>query len=421
MSEKKQSGVLFHCLHHGQWPLLLISPALSFISSINMIRRGEIRACWAIPIIMGLIAYLFPPFADFARVESRIIEMLDLPLSSVIALNGDVIVTSFEYFFLKNSIPIELFRFIYTFAVYYSLTSIYVDINKTYSLSAKQSFCVWAFLFFLIEFFGFIDNIRTIFIRVMLFFCMYHFYFKKEEKYRYYSLLLLPVHFAYFPIILLFFFSKYLITNVSRTVRVLVTVLLLIGGLGVSFIDLSSVLSILNLGDTLNQRMLAYTEGEWSSGGESLNNQSLAYKIYIALLSIKWYYLMFVYCKARYRSSFDIFTVFVGALCLFTISIPVLFGRYAGFYNMAMALFVILGYLNGHIRQKEMNTYLLLSLFNVFLDLYSNWNCLVNGNIYFLFLPLPLALFQTYDFVEWRNAHLSEDFNKIINGGFLSR
>lgn len=409
------------CFNHGQWPLMLLSPALCFVSSVSRIRKGEVRACWAVPFVMGLMAFLFPPFADFARVESRIMEMLDLPLISVIALNGDIVVTSFMFFFLKHNIPIEFFRFIYTFVVYYVITGIYVDINKTYSLSVKQSFCIWAFLFLSIEFFGFIDNIRTIFVRVMLFYCMYHFYIKKEDRYRYYSLLLLPVHFAYFPIVLLFFASKYVKTKISWKVRTIVTFFLLIGGLGVSYIDLSSVFLSLNLGDALNRRVLAYTEGEWSSGGESLGNQSLAYKIYIALLSIKGYYLMYVYCRARYRSPFDFFTVMVGVICLLTISIPVLMGRYSGFYSMAMSLFVLLGYLYGYIRQREMNIYLSLSLFNVFLDLYSNWNCLVNGNIIFLFLPLPLALFQTYNFSEWRDGHLSEDFNKIINGGFLSR
>lgn len=412
---------LLKCFKHGQWPLLLLSPALCFVSSIIKIRKGEIRACWAIPFIMGLMAYLFPPFADFARTEADIIELLDYPLGTVIALRGDIVITSIEYFFLKNGIPIEIFRFLYTFIGYYFITKIFVDIIKKRKLSRQSVFFVWLFLFLLIEFFGYIDNIRTIFVRIMLLYCMYQYYFNNHNKYRYYSLLLISVHFAYFPIILLFFFSKYIYVDFSRSIRVLLVIALFLGEFLTDYFNIPSFITALDFGDTLNKRILVYTEGEWSSGGESAEHLSFAYKIYITLSSLSKNFLMYIFCKTKYIHKILRFITVLGLLCFITISVPVLYGRYMGFYSFALALFVLYGYCNGLIAEKHMKVYLFLCLFTVALDIYANWNCLVNGNIFYIFLPLPLALIQTYNFSEWRANHLDDDYNKILNGSFLSR
>ena len=412
---------LVDCFRHGQWPIFLLSPAICFVSSIIKIRKGEIRACWAIPFVMGVFAYLFPPFADFARNEARILDMLNMPLSEVILLNGDIVVTTLEYIFLKNGIPIELFRFLYTFIVYYFYTKIFVDIVINSKLDIKKIFYVWVFLFLQIDFFAYIDNIRTIFVRLMLTYCAYQYFFNHRNKYRYYALILIPVHFAYFPIILGFFFSKFIRISVSRNLRIILIVVLFLAMLIPNNVNVLSYFSALNLGDTINNKILAYTEGEWSAGGESFNSKSLAFKIYSALSSLSGYYLLFVYCKSKYGFSIEHYSSILLFLCILTLSVPVLFGRYIGFFHLAVALFVLYGYLNGNVKQKQINIYLLLCLFKVALDVYANWNCLVNGNVFFLFLPLPIALLQTYNFAEWRLQHLADDFNKIINGGFLSR
>lgn len=412
---------LSKCLNHGQWPLLLLSPGVCFVSSIIKIRKGEIKACWAIPFIMGLIAYLFPPFADFARTEDGIIELLDLPLGTVIALRGDIVITSIEYFFLKNGIPIEIFRFLYTFIGYYFITKIFVDIVNKSKLSRQSVFFVWLFLFLLIEFFGYIDNIRTIFVRIMLLYCMYQYFFNYHNKYRYYSLLLISVHFAYFPIILLFFFSKYICFDFSRSFRVILVLALFVGEFLTDYINISSFITALDFGDTLNKRILVYTEGEWSSGGESAEHLSFAYKIYCTLASLSNYYLMYIFCKSRYNHKLLRYTIVLGLISLMTLSVPVLYGRYKGFFYFALALYILYGYCNGMVTLKRMKIYLLLCVFAVVLNIYAYWNCLVNGNLIYIFLPLPLALYQTYNFVEWRISHLDDNFDKIINGGFLSR
>ena len=413
--------VSFNCLKHGQWPVLLLSPALCLITSIRAIKKGDVRACWAIPFVMGLIAYLFPPFADFARTENDILELLDLPLSAVIALRGDLVLTAIEYFFLKNGIPIEFFRFLYTFIGYFFITKIVVDITKKQSLSSYTFFYVWLFLFFQVEFFGYIDNIRTIFVRLVLLYCMYQYFFNNLERYRYYSLLLIPVHFAYFPILLLFFISKYIIINFSRKIRILVVAGLFFGWVLSDYINVPALFSGINFGDAINKRILVYTEGEWSSDGESSNSLSFAYKIYTSLASLGSYYIMFVFCKAKYNFNIERFSILLGIVCLMTLSIPVLFGRYIGFFHLTIILFVLYGYCNGLIKQKQMKVYLALCMFKMLLDIYAYWNCIVNGNLFYVFLPLPLALFQTYNFAEWRDHHLADDFDKIVNGGILSR
>ena len=413
--------ILSKSFKNGQWPLLLLSPALCFISSVSRIKRGEVKASWTIPFIMGLIAYLYPPYADFARTENGIIELLDYPLSTVIALRGDIILTTFEYFFLKNGIPIEIFRFFYTYIGYYYITKVFEDITKKKTLSHRTIFNIWLFLFLLVEFFGFIDNVRTIFVRIMLLYCMYQYYFNNKNRYRYYALLLIPVHFAYFPILLLFFFSKYLSFDFSKSVRFIIIILLLFSDFFLDHFNLISLFSRVNMGDVLNNRILAYTEGEWASGGENLNSYSFAYKVYITLISLSKYYLMLLFCKAHYRHSIERFIIVLGIVCLLTSSVPVLFGRYMGFFTFSISLYVLYGYSNGFIKQTQMTAYLFLCCFNISLDIYAYWNSLVNGNVIYILLPLPLALFQTYNFIEWRDGHLSDDFNTIVNGGFLSR
>lgn len=420
MNKNKNIGFL-NCFEHGQWFMLFLSPALCFVTSLFKIRNGEVKASWVIPFVMGVFAYLFPPFADFARGEDKILEYINLPLETIIVLRGDIVFTSCEYFFLKFHLPIELFRFLYTFFVYYFYTKIFVDITRDFHFTSKKVFCVWVFLFMQISFFAYIDNIRTIFIRLMLGYCMYQYFFKEKDKYRYYSLLLMFVHFAYFPIILLFFFTKYFTFCVSRYFRVCMIVLLLVGVLLLDSIDITNFVSGLNFGDAINQRIMAYTEGEWSVDGESFNNQSLAFKIYKSLSSLSVYYLIYLYCKVKYSFKLERFSILLIVMCIFTISIPVLFGRYVGFLYMALGFFILYGYIHGLVKQNQIVIYLFLCLFTTILNVYAYWNCLVNGNVIYLFTPLPIAMLQTYDFYEWSNKHLDDDFNKIINGGYLSR
>ena len=272
-----------------------------------------------------------------------------------------------------------------------------------------------------IEFFGFVDNIRTIFVRIILFYCMYQYFIRDINKYRYYSLFLIPVHFAYFPILLLFFFSKYFVFKFSRRTRVFVIVTYFLGGVISDFVNLSAILSLFDLGEALNKSVMVYTEGEWSSEGDSMNSYSLAFKIYSRLSSLGQLYLMFAICKLRCYCNVGDFCVLLGLLCMVTVSIPVLAGRYYGFFNIAISLFFLFGYINGLIKHEQMKIFCVLCLLKIALDIYAYWNSLVNGNVIFVFLPLPLALFQTYNFVEWRNNRLTEDFNSFVNGSFLTR
>ncbi len=420
-NKNKRQITILDCFRHGQWPVLILSPAICFVTTVMRLRKGDIKASWAIPFIMGMFAYLFPPFADFARAENQISELINLPLSEIILLRGDIVVTSCEYFFLKYHIPIEIFRFLYTFVVYYFYTKIFIDITRESSFKKKKIFYIWLFLFMQISFFAFIDNIRTIFVRLMLGYCMYQYFFKSINKYRYYSLLLGFVHFAYFPILFVFFLSKYIKIELHRYLRLCLIILLIIGAFFLDGIDVTNYLTGFNFGDAINNKIEAYTEGEWSADGDSFNNKSLAFKIYNLLASLSLYYLVYLYCKVKYKFNLEHFSSPLILLCILTISIPVLFGRYVGFLYLALGFFVLYGYIHGYIKEMQMKMYLILSIFTTLLNIYAYWNCLVNGNVIYMFLPLPFALLQTYDFNDWRIKHLDEDFNKIIKGGFLSR
>lgn len=398
-----------------------MSPAICFANTICKIRSGDIRACWTVPFIMGMFAFLFPPFADFARAYDAVLSRSQLPLLEVIILGGDMFVTTFMYVFIKLGIPVEFFRFLYTFFVYYLITKIYVDITNKYQLTTKKQFYIWVFLFMQVEFFGYIDNIRTIFVRIGLLYCAYQFYFNGSNKHRYYSLFLVLIHYAYFPIVFLFFFSKYIKIKLSPTVRNLLIIFLLFGSSITSMFDLSGILSAFNFGDTINNRVMAYTEGEWSAGGDTMTDYSAAYMLYTLLLSLGSYYLLFLFAKTRTTYKLERFINPLMILCAFTITIPVMYGRYIGFFYIFSGLIVLNAFLANKVSMWEIRIYLWLCLFNTALNTFAYWNCLVNGHEIFMFLPIPVELFQTYDFTAWCQQHLSADFNELMNGNFLSR
>lgn len=403
------------------WVELFISPAWCFISSISQIRRGNISAIWTIPYIMGLIAFLFPPFADFARSFSRVYEGQDLPLVQVILLCGDIVLPTFEYVFLKLGIPIEFFRFLYTFVVYHIINKIFVDLTSKYQLPQKKFFYVWVFLFMQIEFFAYIDNIRTIFVRLMLLYCGYQYFINNLNKYRYWACLLCVVHYAYFPIIFLFFISKYLKFKVTRIKKIVLIFSILFSSSLSNYIDLVSFVQTINMGNEINNRIVSYTTGEWSADGDSMNSYSRLYYIYVFLIQISVYLLWYIYAKMKFNFRLENFIVPLALLCFICGSIPVMAGRYIGFFNVYVALLVLIGYLENKITNNQMRFYIMSCIFTTFVNVYSNWNCLVNGHVFYLLFPVPIALFQTYDFVEWCTLHLTDDFNKIINGNFLSR
>lgn len=411
------------CFNHGMWGQLFLCPAYCFIIALTRIRKGNIKAAWVIPFIMGFFAYLFPPFADFARAYDQVIQLKDLPLSQVIILRGDIVVTTFEYLFLKLNLPIEIFRFIYTFTAYYYITKIFIDVaqSKKFKLNNKQKYLIWIFLFMQIDFFAYIDNIRTIFVRIMIVYCAYQYYFNNSDKHRYYSLILVIVHYAYFPIIGLFFISKYFNLRLTRKRKLLFLYFFFFSSSFSQFIDLSSLFSLINFGDTINSRIISYTEGEWSADGDSLNSMSKLYHIYVFLLSISSYYNIYLFYKSKKIFKINTFLIMLLCLCVPFSMIPVMYGRYIGFLHIFIAFYIFQSYLYKGISKRHFKICLLLYGFNTILNIYSNWNCLVNGNIIFLLFPIPILLFQTYNFSNWCKLHLADDFNKIINGNFLSR
>ena len=91
------------------------------------------------------------------------------------------------------------------------------------------------------------------------------------------------------------------------------------------------------------------------------------------------------------------------------------------FFNTALQLNILYSYAQNNITKKQMDTFIWLCVLNTTLNVYANWNCLVNGNVWYLLVPLPFALFQTYNFEEWCRLHLVNDFNKIINLSIFSR
>jgi len=407
-------------MNNGQWASFLFSPAFCFIDTLRKIRYGNIKASLIIPFIMGLFAFLFPPFSDFARIYERAIATQNMSLPDIIAYCGDIVLPTIMYYFVKFEIPIEIFRFIYTFYLYYLITKVFIDICQKHSLNNKEIFFVWVFIFMQIQFFSYIVNIRTIFVRISLFYCAYQYFFNNSNRHRYYSLLLIFFHYAYFPIILSFFISKYFSFRINRFLKIFIILMVLFGSVLADF-NLNGPLGNINFGDTINSRIVSYTEGVWSSEGSGGLAASNNFHIYSTLLSICTYYLFLLFCLSSYKHPIEKFISILSVLVFISIPIPVLFGRYQGFLEIIISLYILYGYISRQISHSQMKIYLLLSVLNTALNTYAYWNCLVNGNVAYLLLPAPLAFFQTYNFAQWTSSHLTENFNTFIHGNFLTR
>lgn len=404
------------------WTMFFYSPALCFFKVLFSLASGNYHAVKIIPYVMGLFAYLFPPYSDFARNLDLVYSYQNYPLPMLLAVTSDVVVPTIEYYFLRLNIPIEFFRFIYTFFIYQLFTNIFFDIRQRFNLTRQSSFRVWVFLFMMISFFAYIINLRTLFVNYTLIYCVYKYYIDNKDKYRYLSLLLCFVHFAYFPIILAFFFSKYIRLTISKNIKCIFIFFLLFSSILMDSDFLLSIIRILPLGDVINNKVEIYTEGEWSTVGEAMKAmRTTNFIIYQSLLSLASYYIYYLYIKINPQNRINYYINVLFLVVLLTAPIGALFNRYITFFDTALQLNILYSYAQNNITKKQMDTFIWLCVLNTALNVYANWNCLVNGNVWYLLVPLPFALFQTYNFEEWCRLHLANDFNKIINLSIFSR
>lgn len=410
---KRDNSVLF---------MYILSPAVCSIMCIKRILKGDMSVCWIVPYIMGIFAFLFPPYSDFARNLDLVYTLKDSPLSVVFITNSDYVVPLIERFFIKNGIPIEIFRFLYTYLVYYWMNNIFYDLANKRNLDKRHSTYLWCLLFMTISFFVYIINLRTLFVNYALMYSIYKICYCNQRKY--YMLVIFSgfVHFAYIPIIITFIVSRFITLEFNLKSKIFFSIIFMILA---SFAEMTFFLDIVNmlpLNDVLLNKISIYTEGEWSANGDANKQMRTAnYIIYTTLSSLSTYYMYYVYIKNYSTSKYESYLSFLFVLLFITASVPSLYGRYIGFLNTAILLHIIVAYANGSINSKRIRNLLLLQLFTTSLNVYAHWNCLVNGNVYLLLLPLPYSIFQTYDFIEWCKHHLSGDFNEFINKSNLSR
>ena len=402
--------------------IYLISPALSFIISINRMYKGDFSVCWIVPFVMATFAYLFPPYSDFARNLDLVYELKDMPVELVFLRNSDFVVPLIERFFVKNNIPIEFFRFIYTFVVYYWMNSIFLELYKKRCLSIRQGFYLWCLLFLTISFFAYIINLRTLFVNYSLLYSIYKIYYCGKNRYYLLAIFAGFVHFAYIPVVGILFLSRFVRYELSLSWKVVISILIIVLSSLAEMNFFLDVVSVLPLNDLIAKKIEIYTVGEWGANGDLTKHMHTTnYIIYTTLASFSLYYLYFVYLKNYCSNKYEGYITILLGLLLFTSPVTSLFTRYLAFLNSALLLHVIIAYSDGKIPGKYIRNLLCFQLFTTLLNVYANWNCLVNGNIIFLLLPVPLAIFQTYDFLEWCKLRLTDDFNDFINKSIFSR
>lgn len=403
--------------------LFILSPAICFIKSITDIRNGKYTSCKIIPFVMGMFAYLFPPFSDFARYMYRSILMKNFSFNDILSENVDFVVPLIEHYFIVYDLPIEIFRFIYTFFIYYCFNKIFIDITKKYEMNNTKRFLVWFSLFMAIPFFLLVINLRTMFVSCCLTYCLYQVYYNNSSRHRYYSLLLLTIHYAFIPIVLAFFISGRIKMHINKRLKIVLTLSFVIFIFFSDFDVLTQFLSHLNLGSAFDAKIAAYTEGgEWDVDGELYKQMhTLNYQIYSFLNKLSSLYLLWIFLKAKHSGSFDGYLLLLFILLILSASIRPVFARYQGFLLNAIFIYVLMGYVQGKLLSIYIRRYLYLCVFSTMLNIYANWNCLVNGNVWMLTLPVPIELSQTYDYQEWFSTHLSDDFNKFTNKSALSR
>src|SRR5574344_350725 len=397
-----------------------LSPALSFFSAILRIRKGDFSACWIIPFIMGIFAYLFPPYSDFARNLNLVYEFKDLSFDDFSFYISDYVVPGSERFFILNNIPIEIFRFLYTFIVYWWFTNIFYDLNNKFHFSKRKGFLLWSILFMGISFFSYITNLRTQFAVYVIFYGLYNFIYKNKKKYIFLLVFGAFVHIAYVPVIIVAIASKYIHIHINRKIKLFICILILFNNFfsdNVSFF--MDFVKLLPLNGILESKLEIYTTGEWSANGDMMKNmQTSNFLIYKSLSNFSLYYSIYLYLRYEFHSFLESYHAMLFIILFILVPVPSIFTRYLEFFESAVMLHLIIGYSENFIPEKRIKTLLVLYILTTILNIYAYWNCLVNGNVYYLLLPLPLALVQTYDFHDWCLKHLSSDFNQFINKSF---
>jgi len=248
--------------------IYLISPALSFIISINRMYKGDFSVCWIVPFVMATFAYLFPPYSDFARNLDLVYELKDMPVELVFLRNSDFVVPLIERFFVKNNIPIEFFRFIYTFVVYYWMNSIFLDLYKKRCLSIRQGFYLWCLLFLTISFFAYIINLRTLFVNYSLLYSIYKIYYCGKNRYYLLAIFAGFVHFAYIPVVGILFLSRFVRYELSLSWKVVISILIIVLSSLAEMNFFLDVVSVLPLNDLIAKKIEIYTVGEWGANGD---------------------------------------------------------------------------------------------------------------------------------------------------------
>ena len=404
------------------WIIFLISPVLCFIRIFFQIRKNNYRDLCIVPFIMGMFAYLFPLYSDLARNINGVNEQLSFDWSEFLLLNVDFLLPVSIRLFLVNHIPLEILRFSYTFLVYYQMYFIVKKCLIKEMFKQDDIKSVWLILFLYIPFFALVTNTRMSIVIFSLFTIAFQVFILNNNKALWWLILLPFVHFASIPAVILFLFAVFLklslLAKAKKVLLVTFVILLLIPDN--SFI--LNILSTLPLGDALLNKIQIYTEGEWGAGGDLTESMQTAnYKIYAFICSVPYYYLLWIFWKSKSIYRIDNFIFLLLGFLVFIAPIPVFFGRYSSMLESFLLFRFLMEFKERKITNNQIRVLISLYIISTACNVYANYNCLVNGNIFYLATPVPLEVCQTYDLESWCKYHLTSDYNSFINKSLLSR
>lgn len=359
-------------------------------------------------VFMGLLAYLWIPSGDLARLQRDFEIIKNLSVVDFLSIKSfDFVYMFIMYFFAKLNLNFEFIRFALctiSYLIYFKIYSDIIKENKSLGESKRFSFLAFLMFFFFIRFSGFLTGVRFTFAMSLCFYGVYLVVYKNKKSGWLLLLLSAFTHFSMWLILLITLIVKKINLKINRFVFIMVLSI----GFFLSTTLIELVIDVLPIDDVFKAYLNVYTSGHFAT--EEFLNQTIFFKI-SRLFSYVAIYPAIIYVLYK-KVDFSFYSVF---LCIvvflsFCMNMDTTFGRYA---FLGVIFFIIPFFLKYEIKNKNYFFYFLfsLSIMTYIASFYTVKRELQWGKQYkILYSPFPLILMSTYD-SKWIEANI------LDNGG----
>lgn len=386
--------------------IFILCPLLPIAEIIKRSIQGKYYAQICFCIFLGLLSVLaWPPRGDVYRHAMTFFQMQGLDFGAMMTRyfrGGDVILLWLQYFGGKFGLHFEIIRFIFIFTAYWTALKLYTEIITHFNYDTKSTKYIFWIIVLSVPFVTITYGLRYGLSSVLTcYFIIKRYIFNLHNTSDYLFLIVaFFIHFGILWLIALAIIAPLLPNKISKLPLAILFIVLY--GISTHAADLIRVLPL----DLYGERMInAYTIGEWATKNYS-HNFIGSIPDYFRTANL-WIYIILSFILIPYNNHTKIwfFLILIWSFCsnLYAIS---------GRINIQILIMggIIIFYFIG--RTKFIISF--LSLYCIVIAAL-NWRSYTISNIEYIITPLPIALFQSYDYQWLRNNIYPDGTLKIYN------